>query len=96
MHYPGCSKFVDGGGTEDVGLGGADREASIAVIGAVSVIRRSAARREDPGGSARPMEYAVDGILWRDLTVQAEIDAVDARVVRYRGDIVRRGVGEAG
>src|SRR5262249_7021316 len=30
VHHPGHPKFVDCGGTEDVGLGGADREARIA------------------------------------------------------------------
>src|SRR5215510_10047343 len=41
------------------------------------------------------MEYAVDGVLWRDLAVQPKIDAVDVRLIGDRRDVVWRAVGNA-
>ena len=60
VHYPSYPEFVDCGVTEDVRLGGADREAVIAVIGAVAVIRRSVAGGEEPWCSLGPVEDTVD------------------------------------
>src|SRR5262249_23303333 len=96
MHDPGRPEFIDRGGTEDVSLRGADREAVIAVVGTVSVVRRGAARGEDPGTAARPMKDTVDRVFRRDLPIYAEIDPIDARIVGDRRNVVRRAVGKSG